>query len=188
MINNEDWKLKTGYVLSQIRFKEWLWRWERGTQLRKYIYPRLWRNPFKQHNSNLITGEKHYAVSKQKLQAMNLCTHPLIQCIHTEPLVCDRWWAHREKTTTRRWVLGELNWIPDVSFRGMYTKYLPRYEAGGVYETFVLKDDSFENLLQLKIIWQEVKQSFDGEQITATYQLHKRASLNVKASTWSMIF
>jgi len=24
MINNEDWKLKTGYVLSQIRFKEWL--------------------------------------------------------------------------------------------------------------------------------------------------------------------
>jgi len=28
MINNEDWKLKTGYVLSQIRFKEWLRRWE----------------------------------------------------------------------------------------------------------------------------------------------------------------
>jgi len=28
MINNEDWKLKTGYVLSQIRFTEWLRRWE----------------------------------------------------------------------------------------------------------------------------------------------------------------
>ena len=24
MINNEDWKLKTGHVLSQIRFKDWL--------------------------------------------------------------------------------------------------------------------------------------------------------------------
>jgi len=28
MINSEDWKLKTGYVMSQIRFREWLRRWE----------------------------------------------------------------------------------------------------------------------------------------------------------------
>ena len=27
-VGNEAWKLKTGYVLSQIRFKEWLQRWE----------------------------------------------------------------------------------------------------------------------------------------------------------------
>ena len=28
MINNEDWKLMLGYVLSQIASKEGLWRWE----------------------------------------------------------------------------------------------------------------------------------------------------------------
>jgi len=47
MINNENWKLKTGYVLSQIRFTEWLRRWE--------LKIRSWQHQVKRHQNCLTS-------------------------------------------------------------------------------------------------------------------------------------
>ena len=56
MINNEDWKLKTDYVLAQIRFKEWLRKWELIKEwLRRYELG--WNPPSCNQESDTLTTE-----------------------------------------------------------------------------------------------------------------------------------